>query len=337
MRATTPYKRKKKKVKKTSIAVPKGTSKGTSGIPRRRSYSRSFEHQEEEPSYADDLESCENAFVRRGKRKRKNSVWLQDQYDNQADPHNDSSEDKPGSSTKLESLTGDRDAADEESISAQEACEVLANMDQLNSGESLEDGEFDLILKLHEVYGPQQQQSLYSQCIKKKEAGTLILAITLRATLNLFHAKRIDQSDKLWLIDQISSGKDQYLRSLPLATNSYEVLQDLLCHFLSQNRKVTAEDAVVATPPEVEQQQQSLGYNKPAERTANPPKLLFSQILPNEIFPSEVIHKEQAETFRSPPPLLFIPKSMEHPKDSQRSFQLNTPTIEEPMPRRPFT
>lgn len=347
MRAKTPFKNKKRKKKNATAFKRTFTPKShrTSGsftVSRsalREEPSDSQEHPVTKGGDDDHLDSCENQFVRRGKRKRKASVWLQDQWDNQAEEkqyyrkrYNDSSEDKPGSSTGLDLMEEDM----EESMSAQEACKVLASMDQMNVGESLEkeealeDGEFDLILKLHDVYGP-STQSLYSQSIRRKETNTLLLAIALRATLNLFSAKKIDQSEKLFLIDKISSDKEDYLRSLPLATDSYEELEDLLYHFLSRNRNLTKsrEDAI----PNVEKKVESNQATEPAEDAA---KL---QLYQSVTLPNETIQKE-AETFRSPPPLLLIPKSVELSKNSQsplyRSFQLNTPTIEEPRPPRSF-
>ena len=350
MRAKKPYQNKVKK-RKRKPSNPQTTFKTSPFRVKMKQLRQRRDEvspsKEEEPMQEELLEGGQ--LVRRGKRKRRASVWLRkDQWENDDDVlkiskdltgndgfESDLEEDVPaGDRSSHDKLVRNSSATretmmslpigairedEEDTESMREACEALASMDQLDTSSSKEeelplcDSELDLILKLHEVYGP--SKSVYQQTIRRKEVTTLTLAIVLRATINLFNAGRISASEKLWLIDQLSSGNEVYLNSLPLATSSYEDLEDLLDQFVSYNRKLE-ESRSIATERLASLQRSNSGL---------------------------VVQDKQGlmrpDSFRSPPPLILESEVLtgEVPSDVHlKSHVLHTPTMEERRPKFAF-
>jgi len=213
---------------------------------------------------------------RRGKRKRKASGKLQRQHETdmilkaqrrgtyrsadfaRSDSEEESSEDSEDSGAGVVVATiAERGGAvvrgevANEYDSVREASAILADMEGLQDGDSdaedLSDEEFDLIWKLHRVYGP-HKESLLKKVARTKESSTLTMAIVLRATMNLHKSGAISDSQKLWLISKLSSDDpNPYLASLPAATTDYRELEDLLLDLVPKQEK---QPALVEKSPE---------------------------------------------------------------------------------------
>ena len=202
-----------------------------------------------------------------------------------------------------------------------EACEALAAMDDRgdDSPEStskseeldLSDGEVDLILKLHDVYGP-YKQSLLSDTIKRPECSTITLAIVLRGAQNLSRVGKISSPEKMWLLQKIASDDDSYLKSLPVACSNYDELEDLLYQFVLKERGESIEKASSFNVTQIDQKQPEV-----------------------QVLPSAVI-REPTTTPKMVPPPLYINEGImadNYLNDIVKKLIVHTPKLEEEAPR----
>ncbi len=240
----------------------------------------------------------ENENQRRGKRKRKASARLRQQHETDmilkatrragtyrsADFSDERTESEGEESAGDTSADGGSDGvvvamkergggaplvAAEEHDSVREVSAILADMegpwDDDSDAEDLSDGEFDLIWKLHRVYGP-HKRSLLNKVAREKESSTLTMAIVLRAAMNLHKSGAISNSQKVWLISKLSSDDPHpFLRSLPAATTDYQELEGLLLHLVPQQDQAQGKPVQPSRDEKEEKRREALAVALPSQ------------------------------------------------------------------------
>jgi len=216
----------------------------------------------------DVVTGARDSGVRRGTRKRKESVWLHgggiyvDPLQLSSPPNaragaRGGSTESKYVSRACQALNGFRKDAPQITDSSDDDTDV-----------SLSDGELDLIFKLHEVYGG-HRGSLFEMSCRKTGTGTQRLAILIRGARRLAQASQITQEEKLWLLNRISN-EESYLLALPLATASYQELCEHLLAYVRMARQAEGEAEGEASPSLEEKAEKEAG-NFPARCTPPPP------------------------------------------------------------------